>query len=137
MQHTLEWEYTPDYELLGLASPKGCHRLAWAMNRAFGWQLQCDLDVVVAHSSGAETVHPSMRFVDEEAGIAVTLVLNRLPEGMLAKGASGLDYLMMVNHHELAAHEIVAKLRALPEISFVTVLDPASSGAMEPLTLFD
>jgi hypothetical protein len=78
-----------------------------------------------------------MRFLDEEAGIAVTLVLNRLQEGMLAKGASGLDYLLRVNHHELAAHEVVAQLRALPEVSFVTVLDPESSGAMEPLTLFD
>jgi hypothetical protein len=137
MQHTLEWEYTPDYELLGLASSKGCHRLAWAMNRSFGWRMQCDQDVVVSHGAGKETVHPSMRFLDEEAGIAVTLVLNRLQEGMLAKGASGLDYLLRVNHHELAAHEVVAQLRALPEVSFVTVLDPESSGAMEPLTLFD
>ena len=54
-----------------------------------------------------------------------------------AKGASGLDYLMMFNHHELPAHELLAELRTLPEVSFVTVLDPAESGAMEPLTAFD
>ena len=137
MQHTLEWEYVPDYELLGLSSTVGCHRLAWAMNRAFDWKLQCDQDVPATQSKGGETLHPSMRFVDEEAGVAIALVLNRLPGGMLAKGASGLDYLMTVNHHELAAHEVMAQLRALPEVSFVTVLDPETSGAMEPLSLFD
>ena len=137
MLHTLEWEYTPDYELLGVSAAVGCHRLAWSMNRAFGWHLQCDQDVVIVQGKQPDTVHPSMRYVDEEAGIAITLVLNRLPEGMLAKGASGLDFLVMVNHHELAAHEVIAKLRQLPEVSFVTVLDPEACGAMEPLTAFD
>ena len=137
MQHTLEWDYTPDYELLGLSAAVGCHRLAWSLNRAFGWALQCDQDVVVSQGKKEDTVHPSMRFVDEEAGVSITLVLNRVPEGMLAKGASGLDYLVMVNHHEMAAHEVIATLRSLPEVAFVTVLDPEECGAMEPLTVFD
>ena len=137
MQHTLEWDYTPDYELLGLSAAVGCHRLAWSMNRAFGWALQWDQDVVVSQGKKKDTVHPSMRFVDEEAGVSITLVLNRVPEGMLAKGASGLDYLVMVNHHEMAAHEVIATLRSLPEVAFVTVLDPEECGAMEPLTVFD
>tara|TARA_B100000989_G_scaffold151454_2_gene113017 strand:+ start:10056 stop:10478 length:423 start_codon:yes stop_codon:yes gene_type:complete len=135
--HTLEWEYTPDYELLGVSSGAGCHRLAWSMNRAFGWELTCDQDVVVSQGKKEDTVHPSMRYVDEEGGISVTLVLNRLPEGMLAAGASGLDFLVMVNHHELAAHEVIARLRTLPEVAFVTALDPEECGAMEPLTIFD
>ena len=135
--HTLEWEYTPDYELLGVSSGAGCHRLAWSMNRAFGWELTCDQDVVVSQGKKEDTVHPSMRYVDEEGGISVTLVLNRLPEGMLAAGASGLDFLIMVNHHELAAHEVIARLRTLPEVAFVTALDPEECGAMEPLTIFD
>ena len=137
MQNTLEWDYTPDYELLGLSAAVGCHRLAWSMNRAFGWALQCDQDVVVSQGKKEDTVHPSMRFVDEEAGVSITLVLNRVPEGTLAKGASGLDYLVMVNHHEMAAHEVIATLRSLPEVAFVTVLDPEECGAMEPLTVFD
>ena len=137
MQHTLEWDYTPDYELLGLSAAVGCHRLAWSMNRAFGWALQCDQDVVVSQGKKEDTFHPSMRFVDEEAGVSITLVLNRVPGGMLAKGASGLDYLVMVNHHEMAAHEVIATLRSLPEVAFVTVLDPEECGAMEPLTVFD
>ena len=74
---------------------------------------------------------------DEAAGIACTLILNRLPGGMLAKGAAGLDFLVMVNHHELAAHEVIATLRELPEVAFVTALDPEECGAMEPLTVFD
>ena len=135
--HTLEWEYTPDYELLGVSSGAGCHRLAWSMNRAFGWELTCDQDVVVSQGKKEDTVHPSMRYVDAEGGISVTLVLNRLPEGMLAAGASGLDFLVMVNHHELAAHEVIARLRTLPEVAFVTALDPEECGAMEPLTIFD
>lgn len=137
MQHTLEWEYTPDYELLGLSSAVGCHRLAWSMNRAFDWRLSCDHDVPVNQPKGGESLHPTMRYVNEEAGVVITLVLNRLPESALAKGASSLDYLMMVNHHELAPHEVIAKLRSLPEVSFVTVLDPETSGALEPLTFFD
>ena len=46
MLHTLEWEYVPDYELLGISSSVGCHRLAWAMNRAFDWHLKADVDVL-------------------------------------------------------------------------------------------
>ena len=137
MQHMLEWEYVPDYELLGISSSVGSHRLAWAMNRAFGWSLKTDQDVVVSQGKAPSSVHPSMRFVDEEAGISVTLVLNRIPEGVLAKGASSLDYLAMVNHHELAAHEVIAKLRDLKEVAFVMALDPEECGAMEPLTCFD
>ena len=137
MLHTLEWEYVPDYELLGISSSVGCHRLAWAMNRVFDWHLKADVDVLVDQGRGKTTAHPSMRFVDDEVGVAITLVLNRLPEGTMAKGASSLDFLVMANHHELAAHEIIAKLRSLDEVSFVIALDPEESGAMEPLTCFD
>lgn len=107
------------------------------MNRAFGWRLSCDQDVVMGQGKKEDTAHPSMRHVDEEAGTAITLILNRLPGGMLAKGAAGLDFLVMVNHHELAAHEVIATLRGLPEVAFVTALDPEECGAMEPLTVFD
>ncbi len=137
MLHTLEWEYVPDYELLGISSSVGCHRLAWALNRAFDWHLKADVDVLVDQGRGNTSVHPSMRHVDEEGGVAITLVLNRVPEGTLAKGASSLDFLVMANHHELAAHEIIATLRRLDEVSFVIALDPEESGAMEPLTCFD
>lgn len=140
MQHTLEWEYVPEYELLGLSSSFGSHRLGWSLNRAFGWSLACESDVVVTHPKGApETQHPTMRYVNREEGVAVTLVLNRIPGGILAQGqgASRLDYLVMLNHHELAAHEVVAMLRKLPEVSFVTTLDPTASGALEPLSVFE
>ena len=137
MLHTLEWEYVPDYELLGISSSVGCHRLAWAMNRAFDWQMRADMDVVVDHGNGKTSVHPAMRHVEEDVGVSITLVLNRLPEGILAKGASSLDFLVMVNHHERAAHEIIASLRGLDEVSFVIALDPEECGAMEPLTCFD
>ena len=137
MKHTLDWEYTPEYELLGLSSSKGCHRLAWAMNRSFGWSLECDQDVLVSQPNGEVTTHPSMRFDEIESGTCVTLVLNRVPNGVLAKSAANMDFLMMVNHHDLAIHEIMGMLRTLSEISFVTVLDPLLSGAMEPLMQFD
>ena len=91
MLHTLEWEYEPDYELFGLSSAVGCHRLAWSMNKAFGWSMSCDQDVVSTHGRETETVHPSMRHVNEADGISVTLVLNRLAEGMLLEGVSGLE----------------------------------------------
>jgi hypothetical protein len=43
----------------------------------------------------------------------------------------------MLNHHELAAHEVMAMLRKLPEVAFVTTLDPTASGALEPLSVFE
>lgn len=137
MLHTLDWEYTPDYELIGISSSVGCHRLAWALNRHFGWHLACGEDLVVPHAKQADTSHPTMRHSQEEEGVHITVVLNRVSGGMLAKGASGLDFLMAVNHHELAAHEIIAALRTLKEVTFVTVLDPEASGAMEPLMALD
>ena len=75
------WSRTvPDYELLGISSSVGCHRLAWAMNRAFDWQLKADADVVVDQGKAKTSLHPSMRFVNEDVGVAITVVLNRVPE---------------------------------------------------------
>ena len=137
MQHTLEWEYAPEYELLWVSAAVGSHRLAWSMNRALGWALACGEDLVVHPPKGHESVHPTMRFEPEAEGNKVTVVLNRVPEGVLARGAAGMDYLVVLHHHELPAHEIIASLRALPEVSFVTALDPESCGALEPLMALD
>ena len=107
MQHTLEWEYVPEYELLGLSSSFGSHRLGWSLNRAFGWALACEADVVVTHPKGAEeTQHPAMRYVNREEGVAVTLVLNRMPGGVLAQGqgAARLDYLVMLLERSQRQH---------------------------------
>ena len=91
MQHTLEWEYAPEYELLGVSAAVGSHRLAWSMNRAFGWALACGEDLVVHPPKGHESVHPTMRFEPEAEGNKVTVVLNRVPEGVLARGGGALD----------------------------------------------
>ena len=85
----------------------GCHRLAWSMNRAFGWRLSCDQDVVMGQGKKEDTAHPSMRFVDDEAGCGHHPGVESPGEGILAKGRRP-GFLVMVNHHELAAHEIIA-----------------------------
>ena len=86
MQHLLEWDYVPEYELIGISSSMGSHRLAWAFNRAFGWYMACADDVLAAPSKSQEpSSHPALRWIDEASGTSVTLVLNRTSEGTLAQ----------------------------------------------------
>ena len=138
MQHLLEWDYVPEYELLGISSSMGSHRLAWAFNRAFGWHMACADDVLAAPSKSKEpSSHPTLRWIDEASGTSVTLVLNRTSDGTLANGAGALDYLLVVHHLETPPHELMAELRRLREVSFVTALDPEAIGALEPLMALD
>ena len=125
------------YELLGISSAMGSHRMAWALNRAFGWRMECADDVVSVPSKKEATAHPALRFVDEDGGTSVTLILNRIPDGMLAPGASGLDSLLVVHHLDMPPHELIVALRSLKEVAFVTALDPEGSGALESLMALD
>ena len=131
----LEWEYVPDYELLGISSSVGCHRLAWAMNRAFDWQMRADMDVVVDHGNGKTSVHPAMRHVEEGRGV------HHVGLGQTSRGHLGERRLPWIFGHGEPSRTCCtrdrASLRGLDEVSFVIALDPEECGAMEPLTCFD
>ena len=136
MLHTLEWEYTPDYELLGVSSAVGCHRLAWSMNRV--WMASEAATKMWSWAKAKRHPAPFHAYVDEEAGIALHLDFEPPSGRHVGQRARLWTSLVMVNHHELAAHEVIATLRELDEVAFVIAVGPGGMrchGA--PHVLFD
>ena len=91
----LDWEIECDFDLYGIGSHVGSHRLCFDLNRLFRWQL-CYDRMLVGLSKTGNTEHIVHRYTDEELGLDVALILNRVPEGILASGASSFDYLLRV-----------------------------------------
>ena len=89
----LDWEIECDFNLYGIGSHVGSHRLCFDLNRLFRWQLSFDRTLVGVSKIG-NSQHVVHRYIDEGLGLDAALILNRVPEGVLASGASSFDYLL-------------------------------------------
>ena len=132
----LDMEIECDFDLLGMGSHVGSHRLAWELNRIFGWELAFDREIDSKIKS-IETRHIVLRYCNEEEGLDIALILNRVPEGVLAPGASSLDYLLRLSHGVLASENVINRIRNSNLVTLVTFLNPEKSGALEAMFELD
>tara|TARA_B110000444_G_scaffold101944_1_gene96280 strand:+ start:5195 stop:5632 length:438 start_codon:yes stop_codon:yes gene_type:complete len=132
----LDWEVECDFELFGVGSHVGSHRLAWELNRIFGWQLAYERQLTIS-TKKATSVHIVHRYKDEEDGLDVALILNRAPEGVLADGMSQLDYLLRVRFGFMGDKDIIPKIRKSSVVTLVTSVDAEKSGALEAILELD
>lgn len=132
----LDWEIECDFDLYGIGSHVGSHRLCFDLNRLFGWQLSYDRMLVGLHKSG-NTEHIVHRHIDEEMGLDVSLILNRVPDGVLATGASSFDYLMRIRQGVAEELEIIKTIRKSNLVTLVTSVDPENSGALDAMFELD
>jgi hypothetical protein len=132
----LDWEIECDFDLYGVGSHVGSHRLGWELNRLFGWQLTYDR-IVESESKSGVTEHIVHKFVDEDDGLDVALVLNRVPNGVLAIGAASFDYLLRVRLGASEELDIVKIIRKSNLVTLVTSLDPENTGALDAMFELD
>ena len=132
----LDMEIECDFDLLGMGSHVGSHRMAWELNRIFGWKLAFDREIDSKIKS-VETRHIVLRYCTEEEGLDIALILNRVPEGVLAPGASSLDYLLRLGHGVLASENVINRIRNSNLVTLVTFLNPEKSGALEAMFELD
>ncbi|PCJ80369.1 MAG: hypothetical protein COA49_09035 [Bacteroidetes bacterium] len=128
----LDMEMECDFRLLGIGSHVGSHRLAWELNRIFGWDLKFDR-VITSYNKNNDTKHIVLTFIDREEGLDVALILNRVPGGVLASGASSLDYLLKLGIDFLDNHDVISEIRRSNLVTMVTKIDPERSGALGEL----
>ena len=132
----LDMELECDSGLLGIGSHVGSHRLAWELNRIFGWDLKFNR-AITSDNKNTNTEHIVLTFIDREEGLDVSLILNRVPGGVLASGASSLDYLLKIESDFLYNHDVVSRIRRSNLVTLVTTIDPELSGALGPLFELD
>jgi hypothetical protein len=132
----LDMEIECDFDLLGMGSHVGRHRMAWELNRIFGWKLAFDREID-SKIKNIETRHIVLRYCNEEEGLDIALILNRVPEGALAAGASSLDYLLRLSHGVLESEDVINRIRNSNLVTLVTFLNPEKSGALEAMFELD
>ena len=132
----LDCEIECDFDLYGIGSHVGSHRLCFDLNKLFGWQLSYDRILVGLHKS-YNTEHIVHRHIDEEMGLDVAIILNRVPDGVLAIGASSFDYLMRVRKGVAEELEIIKTIRKSNLVTLVTFVDPENSGALDAMFELD
>tara|TARA_B100001173_G_scaffold288601_1_gene277852 strand:- start:403 stop:828 length:426 start_codon:yes stop_codon:yes gene_type:complete len=132
----LDMDIDCDFDLLGMGSHVGSHRMAWELNRIFGWKLAFDREID-SKIKNSVTRHIVLRYCNEEEGLDIALILNRVPDGVLAPGASSLDYLLRIGHGVIATEKIINRIRNSNLVTMVTFLNPEKSGALEAMFELD
>tara|TARA_B100001564_G_C20626311_1_gene664870 strand:+ start:1138 stop:1557 length:420 start_codon:yes stop_codon:yes gene_type:complete len=132
----LDWEIECDFALFGIRSHVGSHRLCFDLNRLFDWQLSYER-MLEKLSKSRQTEHIVHRYMDENLGLDIALVLNRIPEGILASGASSFDYLLRVRQGVEDELDIIKTIRKSNLVTLVTSLDPENSGALDVMFELD
>jgi hypothetical protein len=133
----LDMDLECDFELYGIGTHIGGHRLAWELNRLFSWELVYDRELESICINTGELISKhivySYRKIEEE--IDVSLVLNRVKEGCLTvgQGPNSLDYLLKVNLGNIELDSVIQTIRISKLVTLVTFLDPKKSGVLEAM----
>lgn len=125
----LDWDIECDFELYGVASHVGSHRLGWELNRIFDWELSFDRMI--------EDNFIVLRYINIDDDLDIALILNRVPDGILASGAASFDYLLRVRDGLNSDLNIIKKMRSSNLVTLVTSIVPENSGALEELFELD
>ena len=132
----LDWEIECDFNLYGIGSHVGSHRLCFDLNRLFRWQLSFDRTLVGVSKIG-NSQHVVHRYIDEGLGLDAALMLNRVPEGVLASGASSFDYLLRIRKGVAEELHIIKTIRKSNLVTLVTSLVPEDTGALDSMFELD
>lgn len=132
----LDWEIECDFNLYGIGSHVGSHRLCFDLNRLFRWQLSFDRTLVGVSKIG-NSQHVVHRYIDEGLGLDAALILNRVPEGVLASGASSFDYLLRIRKGVAEELNIIKTIRKSNLVTLVTSLVPENTGALDSMFELD
>ena len=126
-----------DFELIGIGSHLGPHRLCWELNGSLNWNLKYFTMLEIPQRQG-QTEHVVYRYSDSIT-LSVALVANRIPGGVIARfqGAAHFDYLLQVGEGDVSADEWLTSIRKMKDVTYVQKFDPLHSGAMEHLALGD
>tara|TARA_B100000768_G_C11231107_1_gene355119 strand:+ start:474 stop:902 length:429 start_codon:yes stop_codon:yes gene_type:complete len=133
----LDMDLECDFELYGIATHVGGHRLAWELNRLFDWELVYDrqLESLCKKTGVLVSTHIVYSYKEVEEDIDIRLVLNRVPDGCLTlgQGPNSLDYLLKVRSGIVDLKSVIQTIRTSKLVTLATLLDPNKSGVLEAM----
>ena len=127
MKHRLDIAEGYDFEALGLSCHLRDFKLAWFLNRHFGWNLIRETLTVRDSPKSEPHQHTCFRYQNEDEHLRYFVLANRGPERTLLKKLSQFDYFLLVEGYldmfDQAA--CMSVLRSIREIQLVRPLDNA------------
>jgi hypothetical protein len=124
----LEYQYSPEFRIIGIFSPVKDYRLAWLINQQLGYDLK-RLPVFNWKPQGSEITHDCnvFRYENPERYLKAYLVGNRTPSGTILQDPRNLDYLLLLK--KPGAHikipEMIKSLRGIGQVQMAALLDKA------------
>lgn len=139
-KHTLLFDQTYEFDLLGICSHHSDYRLVWAINNALNLRLQkCEADHPLINKKG-ETVstHVTYMFEDTEDRLEYILIKNK-GEGKnyLVPEKQSIDYFLILNNNVAIDPAVLAqKLKKVGSILGVFSFDVAELSSVENLIFY-
>jgi hypothetical protein len=93
--HTLEIEDEYDFEIIGVSSHEKDYRLAWSLNKTFGWHL-VRIEDAKLDGKRSTTYHARFRWMHPVDQTVFTLIDNITPEGTFMPDLAQFDYLLKI-----------------------------------------
>jgi hypothetical protein len=112
----LEGELVDDFDIIGVSSSEQAYRLAWAINRTFGWRLSKARDIVSSQRHGS-SCHDCYEHVSDNEMLRIHLIDNKTADGVLLPEMNTFDFLLKITDiHQVLGEDFYKKLRKIPYI---------------------
>lgn len=127
--HKLSSEFGQSLVLFGISSYENDYRLSWGMNENLGFKLVKAENHRSFHSRlNAFQEFSAYTYRKDEFSAVYQLIANRCENGFLLEELKNIDYLFLIEPGDdpIDARDLMTKIRQVPFISAVFLIDPNS-----------
>lgn len=129
----LEYQYAPDFAVVGIFSPVKDYRLAWLMNDCLGLDMSL-LPGFHWNSADRQQEYYCRIFSHEDPAnfMQVYLLNNKTSQGILIPKPRNLDYLFLIKDPGTPAkiQEMASKIRGINQVQMTVLLNDAPDKAV-------
>ena len=137
-KHTLSFDESPEYQLLGLCSHHRDYRLAWSINEAMDMHfVKSENDFALYKKGEISSLHPMYECRDEEAFAEYFLIKNKHEGHFLIPEKPIIDYFLFIcENDQFDPAPFIESLKNLNSVLGVYEFDPALIKSTENI-IFD
>jgi hypothetical protein len=135
-KHTLTFEQTFDFDMVGICSHHSDYRLAWGINQCLTIHLcRCEEDYIVTNKKGeAVSSHSMYEFADEENRLDYFLVKNKMHGNYLIPEKPSIDFfLFLCDNIAIDIEQLTKQLKEVSSILGVYPFEPEEINSAEYL----
>lgn len=135
-KHTLTFEQTFDFDMIGICSHHSDYRLAWGINQCLTIQLsRCEENYIVTNKKGeAVSSHSMYEFADEENRLDYFLVKNKMHGNYLIPEKPSIDFfLFLCDNIAIDIDQLTKQLKVVSSILGVYPFEPEEISSAEYL----